>query len=169
MPVTPFHFGPGSLIKSLAPSWFSLRVFILSQVIIDCESAWNMIQGHERVHTFFHTFAGSTVAIVATIAIATIYAKLSSRLPKKTISDGLFRPPGMLEIFTGATCGGYSHVLLDAIMHRDSQPFWPITMHNPYLRWISVENLHLFCIYAFLAAGTIWLARLAISRIRRTK
>lgn len=56
MPFTPFHFGPGAFAKSVAPRWFSFRAFVLSQIVIDCETAWNIYCGHERLHTFFHSY-----------------------------------------------------------------------------------------------------------------
>ena len=37
MPVTPFHLGTGLAAKSLAPRRFSLTVFTLVQVVMDCE------------------------------------------------------------------------------------------------------------------------------------
>ncbi len=167
MPFTPYHFGPGSLVKVIAPTWFCLRVFILTQVLIDCETAWNLIQGHDRLHTFLHSFVGSNVAIILAIILTRAYSRYAiNSLPKKILGDRLFRPPAVRETIVGATIGGWSHVALDAIMHSDMQPFWPLTEYNAYLRIISVESLHLLCLSAFGLAWLGWLGRryLAASR-----
>ena len=37
MPITPFHFGPGALIKAAVPDHFSWTVFALANVVIDLE------------------------------------------------------------------------------------------------------------------------------------
>lgn len=42
MPITPFHFGPGTAIKSVVPNYFSLRAFIILQLIIDLETIGNI-------------------------------------------------------------------------------------------------------------------------------
>ncbi len=59
MPVTPFHFGPGALAKAAAPKHFSLIVFGLTQVAIDLESLYFLVQGSWPVHRLLHTFAGA--------------------------------------------------------------------------------------------------------------
>jgi hypothetical protein len=64
VPFTPFHFGPGALAKSVAPRWFSFRAFVLSQIVIDCETAWNIYRVHVRLHTFFHSYLGVLAAIL---------------------------------------------------------------------------------------------------------
>jgi len=38
MPFTPFHFGPGLAVKSLAGNYFSFLLFAFTQVVIDLES-----------------------------------------------------------------------------------------------------------------------------------
>lgn len=42
MPLTPSHFGPALLVKSLAPRRFSWGAFIAATVVIDCETAYNI-------------------------------------------------------------------------------------------------------------------------------
>jgi hypothetical protein len=39
MPFTPFHFGPGALLKSIFPRSVSLSAFVASQVLIDSSTA----------------------------------------------------------------------------------------------------------------------------------
>lgn len=37
MPITPFHFGPGALIKAMAPQHVSWTAFALANGLIDLE------------------------------------------------------------------------------------------------------------------------------------
>ncbi len=37
MPITPFHFGPGAVVKAVASRYFSFTVFAFSQGLIDLE------------------------------------------------------------------------------------------------------------------------------------
>jgi len=45
MPFTPFHFGPGLLIKVCVPRWFWFTSFVLANVLIDCEVLYYMRVG----------------------------------------------------------------------------------------------------------------------------
>ena len=56
MPATPFHLGPGVLIKAAAPRQFSMAAYSLAQVVIDVESGYYMLQGEYPVHRQAHTF-----------------------------------------------------------------------------------------------------------------
>lgn len=167
MPFTPFHLGPGALIKSLIPRWFSFRVFVLSQIVIDCETAWNIFNAHDRLHTFFHSYIGVNVAILITLAIAVFYSQIAHLLVNaKDLRTNLFKPPAPLAVVTAAIVGGWSHVFLDSIMHSDMRPFWPLTEVNSSLELIDVGRLHLYCLAGFVGAGIV-LGLRAIFRQRR--
>lgn len=59
MPITPFHVGPGLLIKAAAPGHFSLSAFAAVHVVIDTEVIVNIARGHYPPNEFFHTWIGS--------------------------------------------------------------------------------------------------------------
>ena len=63
MPFTPFHFGPGYLVKSFFVKRFHFLAFVVSQVLIDCETAYNIFAVNARLHSFLHTYLGSLVVI----------------------------------------------------------------------------------------------------------
>ena len=50
MPATPFHLGPGLLIKAAAPRQFSMAAYSLAQVVIDVESGYYLLRGEYPVH-----------------------------------------------------------------------------------------------------------------------
>jgi hypothetical protein len=39
MPFTPYHFGPGALVKAIMPRHFSFTVFCFAQIVTDFETA----------------------------------------------------------------------------------------------------------------------------------
>lgn len=137
MPLTPFHFGPGLLVQETRPHFFSFTVFFLSQIIIDFESFYNILNQNERIHTHFHTYVGSLIPFVITVLFYTIYKKYFMRKDIKPIPFS--------GVVTSAWIGVWSHVFLDSIMHADIQPFWPISVDNPMLGLIGIGSLHLVC------------------------
>ena len=69
MPVTPYHFGLGAAIKALVPRWFSFTVFCFAQVVIDGETAYNLVRGAYPLHRWLHTYLGATVVAFACVII----------------------------------------------------------------------------------------------------
>ncbi len=167
MPFTPFHFGPGALAKAVAPRWFSFRAFGLSQVVIDCETAWNIYRGHERLHTFFHSYLGVSVAMTLTGVLLVVYNWVAFRFSRSWVIRELedwgdrfkFRSSLIAILF-----GGWSHVLLDGVMHEDAQPLAPFSDVNPVFDMVSLKVLHLACLWSFIGAGLVWRMRIALRK-----
>ena len=156
MPFTPFHMGPGIVVKALLQSSFSLMVFGWAQIIMDIQPLVVLITGEGHLHGFSHTYLG-----------ATLLAVFSALSGKHLSQIGLF-VIGLNEnwrviiswrvVFLSAFIGTYSHVVLDSIMHSDVQPFWPVTTSNSMLGIISVTTLHRVCMYSAVAGGVIYYA-----------
>lgn len=155
MPVTPYHFGPALAAKGLLRKRFCLITFALSQVVIDLESFYFLVQGAYPVHRFLHTYIGATVASLLSIVIAIPFLKLFKKDTSKTAR------------FIGAFFGGYSHIILDSIMHRDIRPFAPFWEHNGLLKIISIPALHDVCIYSGII-GLIILSWETLKRLNRS-
>lgn len=145
MPVTPFHFGPGILLKSIFRRNFNLTTFVLVQICIDFEVIWNLFfNNDERLHTFFHTYLGSsTTILIIFIGMYFIYHILKKNFPIKVI-------------LISAAIGAWSHVFLDSIMHADLIPFYPFSLNNSMLFQISLLSLHLGCILSAILGGMIY-------------
>jgi hypothetical protein len=73
----------------------------------------------------------------------------------------VFGPVGFAAATTGAVFGGVSHVLLDAIMHPDLQPFATWKAGNPLLSDGASVWLHLSCIATGMLGTLWWLSRYA--------
>lgn len=57
--------------------------------------------------------------------------------------------------FVGAYVGSFSHIGLDAIMHADMRPWWPLGTGNGLLGLISIEQLHTACLVAGLLGTAV--------------
>jgi membrane-bound metal-dependent hydrolase YbcI (DUF457 family) len=57
-------------------------------------------------------------------------------------------PLTWLASFVGAYVGSFSHIILDAIMHADMSPWWPIASGNPLLGIVSTDYLDMSCLLA---------------------
>lgn len=138
MPFTPYHFGPALVAKGLLRNQFCLITFAISQVIIDLESLYYLVQNNWPVHRFFHTYLGATLAIF----ISLVLAKLTLKALRLKAS--------WKAIFIAGFFGGYSHIFLDSIMHRDIMPLSPFSEFNGLLRIISLPSLHNLCVFSGL-------------------
>lgn len=152
MPFTPLHMGPGMLIKALLQGAFSMMIFGWCQVLMDIQPLVVMITGAGHLHGFSHTFVGSTgVAIIAAVSGKPgLEWLLSTRIAGNRQEDirffGLNRKLGWVVTFVSALIGSYSHVALDAVMHSDVQPWFPLSVENPFLYVLRVDVLQVFCL-----------------------
>jgi len=156
MPFTPFHMGPGIVVKALLQGSFSLMVFGWAQIVMDIQPLVVMITGEGQLHGFSHTYIGAT--------LLAIFSALSG----KYLSEiGLFviglNKQWQVKIawwvsFLSAFIGTLSHVLLDSFMHSDVEPFFPVTTGNTLLGFISVQALHEACLYSALVGGMLYFA-----------
>lgn len=154
MPFTPFHMGPGIVVKALLQSSFSLMVFGWAQIVMDIQPLIVMISGSGHLHGFSHTYIGAV--------LLSIFAAISG----KYLSEiGLFvlglNSEWQVNIawrvsFLSAFLGTFSHVLLDSIMHVDVAPFFPLNKENMFLDLISIQALHKVCLYSGLIGAGLY-------------
>ncbi|WP_019616950.1 metal-dependent hydrolase [Psychromonas ossibalaenae] len=154
MPFTPFHMGPGIVIKALLQGSFSLMVFGWAQIVMDIQPLVVMVTGEGHLHGFSHTYIGA------------VLLALFSALTGKYLSEigllilGINNKQRILILwrvsFLSAFIGTFSHVLLDSIMHWDVEPFFPFTASNQFLGLISVQALHQVCLYSATAGGILY-------------
>jgi hypothetical protein len=163
MPFTPFHMGPGLLIKSVLLRHFSLMVFGFSQVAMDIETLIRILRGDAILHGFTHTYLGATVIALISFLIGRPicqwFLNLRESDPNFPFVEWLFEPRVISKssAIVGAGVGTYSHVLLDSVMHFDVRPFAPWIETNPLIEVISVRMLHLVCITSGMLGGILLL------------
>lgn len=154
MPFTPLHMGPGLILKSLMQSAFSLMVFGWCQILMDVQPLLVMITGEGHLHGFSHTFVGATLIATA----AAVSGKYLGQFGLKVLA---IDPDGRAKISwwtaaLSAAIGAYSHVLLDAVMHWDVEPFYPFSEDNPWLHIISVDQLQWFCLATAVLGAALY-------------
>ena len=150
MPFTPFHLGPGAFFKAVGGDRFSFMIFGGSQVLMDVEPLVRMMRGDVILHGISHTAAGAFVIAMISAAVGRPASPAALRLAG--ISD---HPIPWSVALISALIGTYSHVGLDAVMHQDMNPLWPIAYGNDMLGVISVEALHVLCVLAGLLGGVL--------------
>ena len=161
MPFTPFHFGPALLLKGAVPRHVSFLAFVASQVVIDLESLYYLVQRQWPVHRALHTFAVATpVGILSGLAVWAVFPRLV-RLLGVAEASWLRSETALAPALVGGFAGGASHPLLDGIMHTDIRPFSPFSAHNPLLGVVGLEALHLGCI----ACGVVGLILVLVWRL----
>jgi hypothetical protein len=154
MPFTPFHFGPGLLTKSILGRYFSFTSFVLSQVVIDVETAYHLIRNEWPLHRALHTLLGGTMAGVVVGVLVHVGGRLVDR-HSRWFRGSIFARWHECELAAavfGGAVGGASHSVLDSMTHSDVQPFSPFATDNPLLGVIGAGALHLGCVVAGIAA-----------------
>lgn len=157
MPATPFHFGPGLLIKAAAPRRFSMAAYSLAQVVIDIESGYFLLQGASPVHRQAHTFAlGGLIGLMCGLIVSKVGAWIAR--PRDVVPEALAAEYRLPIAALSGIFGGMFHSVLDGIMHADIRPFRPFTAANPLHELVSVQILYLVCIVTGVVGAALLLA-----------
>jgi len=155
MPFTPFHLGPGILIKSLLQGSFSLMVFGWTQIVMDIQPLIVLITGEGHLHGFTHTYVGAILIALFAALTGKYLSELGLKILKITENDASISITWRVVLLS-AFIGSFSHVLLDSIMHADVEPFFPFTLDNQFLGIMSVSMLHKACLYSGLIGAAIY-------------
>jgi hypothetical protein len=166
MPITPFHFGPGALVKSAAPGYFSWTVFALANVLIDLEPIALFFLTGDPAHPWLHTPPGA-IAVAAVAATAgrrpcEAFLRWWNRQLSPAQAKWFAAPSaiGRVQACVGALIGTLSHILLDSIMHVDVRLLWPFRHENPLQGLITIEQLQWSC----AIAGIVGVALLVLAK-----
>lgn len=144
------------LLKAAAPRRVSLTAFIAANVVIDVETAVNILAGRYPLHATLHTFWAATLVGLAVGAGVGAIGRV-----RRSASAELGLGPALV----GGLLGGVSHPFLDGTMHADIRPFLPLAEANPLFGLVGLGMLHALCVAAGLI-GLVWLAARRPSRRR---
>ena len=157
MPATPFHFGPGLLVKAAAPRQFSMAAYSLAQVVIDIESGYHLLHHNYPVHRQAHTFfLGGMIGLVCGLIVSRLGTWLAK--PRDVIPEVLAAEYRLPIAAVSGIFGGIFHSVLDGIMHADMRPFRPFSNANPLYGIVGLSALYLFCIITGLVGAALLLA-----------
>jgi hypothetical protein len=154
VPFTPFHFGPGLLLKAGAPRRFSFLAFSTTQVAIDLESLHYLTAGDPHVHRTMHVLPVATMAGLAVGGLVWLLGSGTHWLVGRRVTGMSIGTP--LPIFEselsargalmGGALGGLTHSVIDAIVHPDVQPFLPFSGSNPLVGLVEWNTMETACI-----------------------
>ncbi len=162
MPFTPYHMGPGLLIKSLLRGSFSLMVFGWTQMIMDIQPLVGLITHHGKLHGFSHTYLGATLIG----AFSAITGKYFSQIALAAVLEKRWREIEILwsVAIVSAFVGSYSHVIIDSVVHGDMQPLYPFA-GNGLLGLLSGRSVDRLCLYGGLLGAVLYfLVQVVIAR-----
>ena len=146
--------GPGILIKALLQGSFSLMVFGWTQIVMDIQPLIVLVTGEGHLHGFTHTYAGA-ILLAMFSALTGKYLSEFGLVVLGIAKDNSIKILWWVS-FLSAFIGSFSHVFLDSIMHSDVEPFYPFTLNNSLHGFISISELHKFCLYSGLIGATIY-------------
>lgn len=155
MPFTPFHMGPGLMIKAVLQGSFSLMVFGWAQVVMDIQPLFAMVTGEGQLHGFSHTYLGATLLAIFSGLTGKYLAEFGLLWLEISQADNPIKITWWISILS-AFIGTYSHVVLDSVMHADMQPFYPWFQDNALLGVISVSGLQQACLYSGLIGAAAY-------------
>ena len=150
MPFTPFHLGAGAVFKAAGGRHVSFMVFGGAQVLMDIEPLIGLIRNSPVLHGYTHTLAGALlIGVVAGVIGRPVSAQVLRWL---AIAHERLT---WRAAFAGALLGTFSHIMLDAVMHADINPWWPIMHGNGWLQLVPTDILHLALIGLGGLAGAV--------------
>lgn len=164
MPFILFHLGPSLWIGLILFKFLDFPSFLLTCITVDVEPLAVMFFGLQYpLHRFFHSFVGGS--IVALLAALIMYT-LRSNVRKFTNEFSLEQDSSFKKILWKSFLGICFHILFDAPLYTDIQPFYPNTS-NPLFGLFSSSQIYFFCSISFLIATVLYFMRLLPIR-RRT-
>jgi hypothetical protein len=157
MPATPFHLGPGLLVKAVAPRQFSMAAYSLAQIAIDVESGYHLVHGDYPAHRHAHTFLlGGLIGLLCGVIVSRAGAWWAR--PRDVIPEPLAAEYRLPIAVVSGIFGGIFHSVLDGIMYPDMHPFQPFTSSNPLYGLVSAPVVYLFCVISGLVGAAVLLA-----------
>lgn len=140
MPITPLHLGILAPINHWLPGKVNNLSFWLVTLWLDASAI-----GYYALSLEMGEFYGpETHSFIAAVALANVVGMLGFMF--YVIKEVLWPTPRInqdraMSWFAGAFLGGFSHVLLNAMVHSELEPFHPI-VGNPFywggMSWISL-------------------------------
>lgn len=153
MPNTILHFGPNSYIAFLWRKYIDYPAFIIINVFINFESYLVILFRFKYpIHGYLHTFLISS--LVGALVAALLYS-LRSILRKGMRFLRLGYETDFRKILISSLFGAWLHILLDAPVYAEMQPFFPIK-GNPWYLGINEALSNIFCAVFFIPAFILY-------------
>jgi len=163
MPFTPFHFGHALPIAFLDFKKKRIDLFscIVGSVIVDIHAAVLFIfhlgtDYHGVLHSFFSAILlGCSVGILLHLGRPAIRPLL--RWLKWEQETSAWNKMFWASVMACA------HVLLDATIYPEMEPWWPFHMRNPFFGAISSASAYLICIVGGICGVILYFIRIGLN------
>ena len=168
MPFTPFHLGPALAIGLPFRKYMHAPTFIVANVILDIEPLLVVYFGLDYpLHGYLHTLL---LAFIVGLFLGYVMFNLERfmqpfyRKVKLETSNTLRLKSFLLAGFFGTAL----HVLFDAVLYADIQPFFPLSA-NPMLNLSLSGSLgvYVLCIWLGIFGIIYYVALLAYSMYKK--
>jgi hypothetical protein len=125
MPLTPYHLGVGLFLGFALFRWLDFPTLCIATMIVDARA----------IAIYFGPFTGNLHGPLHTVLGGTLLASIlaTGMFKTKPFWNRIGRPFGLAQtrslsrIGAASLIGVYSHLTLDAIMHADMQPLYPLS------------------------------------------
>lgn len=162
MPFTPLHLGIGTCFKAAQNQRFSWVIFAGAQVLMDVEPLLGLIFNWDTLHLYTHNLLGALLIG----GVAVLWGRPIGQFTLKKLSYKNWKITWRVAIYS-ALIGSFSHVLLDALMHADMYPFFPLSMKNPLLHLVDYTVIFWGCVLSLLIGAIILIIRMFNDRTER--
>ena len=120
--------------------------FLLANVLIDLEALYFIYYSEPPYHRRFHTVVGGLgLGFLAGILVFLPVVFVRRWIPSGWTWLAHLRVASAKSMFFGSVLagvtGGLSHILLDALMHFDMHPLWPLVNGNSLAGTRALELL----------------------------
>ena len=160
MALTPYHMGPGILVKALLRGGFSLAVYAWTQAVMDVEPAVLILAGTAQHHGLTHTLAGATVlGAAAAVTGKYLFDAGSGLLPRRWRARSRMR---WTIAFLSAFIGSYVHLAMDSFAHSDVRPWWPLSASNQLAGLVSRREYYAV-LWLVTAIGAVWYVTVTVA------
>ena len=155
MPFTPLHLGLGASCKAIAHKKFSFMIFAGTQVLMDLEPLFGMILGWNTLHLYTHHLLGALLIGCIAIVIGKPISEFTLRVIFKESNWQISWKNAMLSAFIGS----FSHLFLDALMHTDMYPFFPLSQTQILATLVPYSFIFYGCLVGLAIGGIGFLVR----------
>lgn len=141
--MTPFHFGPALALGLPLRKYLHAPTLIVASVAMDVEPFLVLVLDLDYpLHGYLHTLLGAAaLGLVLGLLMRALEGLLGDLW--KSMLLGPPRDTSLRPFIAAGVLGAASHILLDAPIHREMVPFYPLPgnpLYNPEL-FIEVDAL----------------------------
>jgi len=145
MPFTPYHLGPALAVGLPLRRYLHAPTFILGNIVLDLEGFAVIFFGLSYpLHGYLHTVLFAiVVGLLLGMAMYALEKPMQPLYRKIQLETG--KPLKLPSFLLAGVLGALLHVLFDAFLYSEMQPFFPLTL-NPLLDFgIPMSSVYSFC------------------------